>query len=87
MENSIGLFYGLIDRQTNQLKNRLGLKNFVSASRFIDINFWYKIWDFVRLNSKITVDIIRLLCESLKIECNRIENCSHLFYLSFVLSL
>ena len=47
--------------------------------------FWYEIWDFAPMNSNIVVDVIRLLCDSLKIDGIRIENynCLHSFYCSF----
>jgi hypothetical protein len=70
---------------SEKLNQKPVLKLYMQAHQHLNISFWYEIWDFAPMDSNIVVDVIRLLCGSLKIDGIRIENynCLHSFYCSF----
>ncbi len=70
---------------SENLNQKPVLKLYMQEHQHLHISFWYEIWDFVPMNSNIIVDVIRLLCGSVKIDGIRIENysCLHSFYCSF----
>ena len=70
---------------SENLNQKPVLKLYTQAHQHLHISFWYEIWDFAPMNSNIVVDVICLLCGSLKIVGIRIENynCLHSFYCSF----
>ncbi|CAB4032950.1 Hypothetical predicted protein [Paramuricea clavata] len=70
---------------SEKLNQKPVLKLYMQADHYLNISFWYEIWDFAPINSNIVVDVIRLLCGSFKIDSIRIKNynCLLSFYCSF----